>query len=210
MTSTLIDYFKKTASLLWSLFSWLCPLALFLLAIYIPKIFWDLKFQEYIDFLKILIWPYTILIILFFFKKVVTYLFFSMDEFNFFGAKGNLKNVNEVILEEVEKKFLEKENEERRKTDIENLNTEIKKKEEALSNAKGTAEENLKLANEIMAEWKKSNKKNADDIRDLEAKNLRLKEIISELTTAAPEVNSISNTDDQKTSDPIKDESNTN
>lgn len=180
-------------SLLGGLFLWLSPLALFLLVTYLPKILWNPSFNDYLEFLKILVWPYTVLVILFFFKKVVTYLFFSMDEFNFFGAKGNLKNVNEVILEEVNKRFLDKENEEKRRNDMEKLNAEIKSKESEISKAKGTADENLDLAREIMKEWKKSTEQNKKTISDLSAENKKLKEIMSSLPVSNIPPDSVQN-----------------
>lgn len=183
MIKNIINKLKNVFSIFGGLFLWISPLTLFFLVTYLPKILWNPSFTNYIEFLKILVWPYTVLVILFFFKKVVTYLFFSMDEFNFFGAKGNLKNVNEVILEEVNKKFLEKENEEKRKNDMEKLNAEIKIKESELSKTKGTADENLDLAREIMKEWKKSTEQNKKTILNLDTENKRLKEIVSSLPT---------------------------
>lgn len=181
MVRSVFNKLKIFFSLLNSLFLWLIPLSVFLLATYIPKILWNLGFIEYIDFLKILVWPYTTLVILFFFKKVFTYLFFSMDEFNFFGTKGNLRNVNEVILSEVDKKFIERENDERRQIYIDELSADIKKKEEEIKMAKGDANENLRIAKEIMEAWKESTKKSEENTNDITGKYNKLKEIFSEL-----------------------------
>ncbi|HPW34555.1 MAG TPA: hypothetical protein PK367_02230 [Candidatus Paceibacterota bacterium] len=210
MIKIVINKIKNLLLLLRGLFFWLFPLVLFLISTYVPKILWNPSFNDYLEFLKILVWPYTVLVILFFFKKVVTYLFFSMDEFNFFGIKGNLKNVNEVIIEEVNKRFMDKENEEKRQKDTEELNEEIKIKEIEISKAKGTAEDNLKLAKEVMKEWKKSIEKNKKTIFELDAENKRLKEIVSGLSTTISEASSVSNNDDSKTSDPILDENSIN
>jgi len=207
MIKNILNKLKNLLLLLGGLFLWLSPLTLLLITTYLPNTLWDLSFGEYLEFLKILVWPYTVLVILFFFKKVVTYLFFSMDEFSFFGAKGNLKNVNEVIIEEVNKKFLEKENEEKRKDDTEKLNAEIKSKESELNRAKGTADENLILARKIMEEWKKSTEQNKKTTLDLDAENRRLKDIVAGLPPIVSEVSSISNINDSKTSDPIPEES---
>ena len=200
MIKNLVNKLKNSSLSLWGLFVWLLPLAIFLISTYIPKILWNPSFNDYIEFLKILIWPYTVLVILFFFKRVVTYLFFSMDEFNFFGAKGNLKNINDVITEEINKKYLEKENEEKRINDMEKLNKEIKIKELEISQAKGA---NSELVKGIMQLYKKSKEQTIS----LDAENKRLKEIISGLSPIVPDVASVSNFDDSKTSDPIPEES---
>lgn len=64
-----------------------------------------LIFKGFIQLLGIIIWPGVLLVSFWYFRKVVTYLFFSMEEFNFFGAKGRLKNVEVMIEEEATKKI---------------------------------------------------------------------------------------------------------
>lgn len=196
---------KNLVKMLEGWFLWLAPLTIFLVALVAPSYLF--KF-DYLKFVEAIIWPFTTLTALFFFKKVFTYMFFSMDEFSFFGLKGHLRNVNEVIIEEVNRKFLEKINEEKRKDETEKLNLEIKSKESEINKAKGSAEENLELAREIMKEWKESIKKNAKTILSLEAENRRLGEIVSRLPTPYTVVeSSIPVIDDAKTSDPISEES---
>ncbi len=46
-------------------------------------------------------WPLTVLVLAFFFQRVLTYLFFSLDSYNFFGASGTLRPVEDVIEEQV-------------------------------------------------------------------------------------------------------------
>ncbi len=46
-------------------------------------------------------WPLTVLILAFFFQRVLTYVFFSLDSYNFFGASGTLRPVEDVIEEQV-------------------------------------------------------------------------------------------------------------
>lgn len=196
---------KNLSRLLEDWFMWLVPLTLFLIALIIPTYLFKLDFLRFIE---VLIWPFTMLTALFFFKKVFTYMFFSMDEFNFFGLKGHLKNVNEVIIEEVSRKFTEKEKEEKRTKDMEELNLEIKNKETEVNKAKGSAEENLSLAREVIKEWKESTRKNAKAIIDLGTENKRLSEIVSRLPAQyISEASSTSVMDDTKTSDPILEES---
>lgn len=183
---------------------WLAPVSIFLIAIIGPVYLFKLDFLKFVE---VVIWPFTTLTALFFFKEVVTYLFFSMDEFNFFGAKGHLKNVNEVILEEVNKRYSEKESEERRKSEMEKLNNKIKSKEDEISKAQGTADEHLELAGEIMKEWKKSTEQNKKTILGLETENKQLKEIVSSLPSYTSEANSTLVIDDNKTSGPVLEES---
>lgn len=169
-----MERFRNFSTTIRNLLEWLYPFFGFLIILFFVKILFlkDVNFNEFIELLKVLIWPFTVLVILFFFKKVFTYLFFSMDEFNFFGAKGSLKNVNEIILEEVEKKFLEEKEEEEQKKIMKKLNTEINK-------TKGTANENSAIARKVMAEWKKSTKQSKETINDLTNENKRLREITS-------------------------------
>lgn len=174
-----MERFKNFSFAIKNLLEWLYPFFGFLIIIFFVKSIFlkDVNFNEFIELLKILIWPFTVLLILFFFKKVFTYLLFSMDEFNFFGAKGSLKNVNEIILEEVEKKFLKEKEEEEQKKTMEKLNTEINKK-------KGKASVYLAIARKVMAEWKKSTKQNKETINNLTKENKRLREITSSFSTS--------------------------
>lgn len=217
MTQEIKDKLKNFLIVLRGFFLWLMPLAIFLLFTYLPKVLWNTSFKDYLDFLKIIIWPYTVLVIIFFFKKVFTYLFFSIEGFDFFGINGTLKNVNTVISEHVDKKFLEEKNGEKTKVDMEKLKKEIEVREKQISIKAGeveganvSAEKNLKLAGEILKEWKESAKKNEKIITDLYAENKKLKDALNNLPPVVSEINSASNIDDSKTSNPIKDESNIN
>lgn len=196
-----MDLLYKLLLNLLGLFEWLFPLTFFILVLCLPRIIWHPSFTEYLNFVNILVWPYTILVILFFFKKVVTYLFFSMDEFNFFGAKGTLKNVNEVIVEEVNKRLFEEKNEERRKVEMKTLSNEIKEKETLLQKAEGTADENFIFAKDVLKEWKSSSEKSKVLINELTAENNRLKEIISGLPNGVALVNAVQRFGGQETSD---------
>ncbi len=145
------DQTKNLVVLLGSLFWWLAPIALLLLASYVPVVFWKPSFGAYVSFLSVIIWPFTAFVILFFFKKVATYMFFKIDGFNFFGAKGNLKNVDEVIEDEVTKRMAEIKNEEK-------TQGEIKKMEAELNEAHGSADEYKKIAKEFLVKLREANK----------------------------------------------------
>lgn len=211
MWHKIYNQFKNLFKITGGWFMWLAPLALLLIALFAPTYLFSVDFLKLVE---IVVWPFTILTTLFFFKKVVTYLFFSMDEFNFFGLKGNLKNINEVIVEEVNKRIFEKEREDKRRDEMEKLNAEIvkkggeiEKKQREITTTKTSAQEYINLAKEIFKEWKKSTEANNKAMSDLETENKRLKEIVSGLSPNTPEVSSVLQVDDSKTSDPIQEES---
>jgi len=101
----------------------------------------DLGYKEYIQILQILIWPSIVLTAILFFKKVFTYLFFSMEEFGFFGNKGKLKNVQEVINEKVEERI-------KRKKEEENLELKMKEFEKELQDVNQSKDDEAKKAEE--------------------------------------------------------------
>ncbi|MDD5083602.1 MAG: hypothetical protein PHT88_01515 [Candidatus Moranbacteria bacterium] len=202
----LIEKIKLVLFHLGKMLLWLMPAAIFLIALSLPRMIWNISFRNYLDFVKVLIWPFTALTILFFFKEVVTYLFFSMHEFNFFGAKGNLKNVNEVIMDGVNKKFLEEKNERKRNTEMLKMSTKIKENENEIKAARGNAEENLDLAKDIFKQLRASENEFKEIIAGLETENKRLKEATFGSTQLVSEVNSLPNIDNNATSDPVLEE----
>lgn len=103
--------------------------------------FGNLDYKEYIQILQILIWPSIVLGALLFFRKVFTYLFFSMEEFGFFGNKGKLKNIEEVINEKVEERIKR----EKEQVDIE---LKMKKFEGKLQNVTQSKADETKKAEE--------------------------------------------------------------
>ena len=101
----------------------------------------NLGYKEYVQILEILTWPSIVLMALLFFRKVFTYLFFSMEEFSFFGNKGKLKNVEEVINEKVEERI-------KREKEQENLERKMKKFEQELQNVIQSKDDKVKKAKE--------------------------------------------------------------
>lgn len=105
-----------------------------------------------IELLKVIAWPLVIFLALWFFRKVFTYLFFSMDEFNFFGAKGRLDNPIDMIKREA-KKLKEKDDEEQK---IMQKYSEYEKTITNLQNSKSEesqkALDNLSFARELIRE----------------------------------------------------------
>ena len=153
VTYKIFEQTKNLLRIIGYLFWWIVPFALFLLATFLPRVIWNISFDDYLEFLKILVWPISALIILFFFKKVIAYLFFSIDGFNFFGAKGEIKNVYDLITEKVNERFENEKREKERESEVLRLQKEIE------SNS-GRADENLETAKEILSEWKKTIEEN--------------------------------------------------
>jgi AAA+ ATPase superfamily predicted ATPase len=52
-----------------------------------------------IELVRIAAWPVVVVSAFMFFRKVLAYVFFSMKEYNFFGIKGELKDIETVIQE---------------------------------------------------------------------------------------------------------------
>lgn len=149
----MINYSRYKFKHVWNHFTGLCiliwPVILFLSILCLFKIAGYLDFDNFVKITEVLIWPITVLILLYFFKRVVTYLFFSLDEFNFFGTKGELKNVRDLIIEKVNEKF---ENE-KRELDTEKKLDRLQKEVNSYS---GITDKSLQTAKEIMSEWKKT------------------------------------------------------
>lgn len=108
---------------------WIFPLVIFLVFMALLYFFLDMSWKEFVELLKLFIWPVTILIILFFFRKIFTYLFFSIEEFNFFGAKGRLKNIQDIINERARKLRDREKTEEQQKKKLKFFEEEITNKQ---------------------------------------------------------------------------------
>lgn len=113
-----------------------------------------LTYERFIEITKIIIWPTIVLASLLFFRKVFTYLFFSMEEFNFFGVKGRLKDIREVIEEKVSDKMSEIEEQKEREAVIGQFASKLESTEKSEQNTKAQAEESQKLAREIFKMYK--------------------------------------------------------
>lgn len=64
---------------------------------------WGVLTDKFLALLGIISWPIVILIVLVYFREVLAYMFFSMEQFNFFGTTGKIKNVETMIREEANK-----------------------------------------------------------------------------------------------------------
>lgn len=106
-------------------------------------------FQQLIQLLQTLIWPIIVLLGLLFFKKVFTYLFLSMEEFNFFGNRGKLKDIRDIIEEKVEKRIKEEKEQENRKIESAKFTAELEKVKKSKSNSDKKIEETENLTKKI-------------------------------------------------------------
>lgn len=105
-----------------------------------------LTLDQSIKIIDVLIWPTVTFIAIVFFRKVFTYLFFSMDSFNFFGMRGHLRNVQEVIVEKANEMRDREKEEARFKESLDDLrNTRTNQLEKAVALAESLSEDNLKL-----------------------------------------------------------------
>jgi len=113
-----------------------------------------ISYEQFLNILKILIWPTVVLLALIFFKKVFTYLFFSMEEFNFFGNKGILKNVQEVIEEKVQQRVEEEQRKKEGQLIVKKIEDELEVVRSSQKNSDKKSQERLTLAQEIFKKYK--------------------------------------------------------
>jgi hypothetical protein len=126
-----------------------------------------LGYEQFIGIVQTLIWPAIVLIGLLFFRKVFTYLFLSMEEFNFFGTRGKLRDAREIIEEKVEKRITEERERKVREEEATEFATELKKAKDSKEDSDKKAEENLKIAKEIFGKYQDISKTNAEMTKEL-------------------------------------------
>jgi hypothetical protein len=122
------------------------------LIVVIGKYSWyqNLSFKQIIDLIELLVWPVVAFTSLMFFRKVFTYLFFSLEEFSFFGTKGRLKSVQEMIQTKASELF---EKEKRDKEDqeiIKSLGSSTANTQKAIDLAEKLFEDKKTLQREIL------------------------------------------------------------
>jgi hypothetical protein len=153
------------------LFDWSCTVLSY--AIPIGLVAWLLiidyqggfTFDQQSSLLKIIVWPAVVLIALFLFKKVVTYLFFSMDEFNFFGNKWHLRDIREVINEKVKELSETQKREEQRliyENEIKTRVSALEKENATITEWRDLATDSIKLYKELTDDYKKIYKENIE------------------------------------------------
>lgn len=147
-------------------------------AIALPGLIWDFSFDNYIKILDILIWPLALLISISFFRKVFTYTFFNLDQFNFFGTKGELKKIEDVIKQESLKLYNSEKKEEEMLAALglkeEQFRLDIDKLKLEKTSQAQKAKENQELVKELFKEWKKTIK----DLSVLREENVKLRNLL--------------------------------
>ena len=148
----------------------------------------NFSYEHFLGVIQIFIWPVVVLLVLLFFKKVFTYLFFSMEEFNFFGVKGRLKNITEVIEEKVEERIKEIEDNKKRNLEIERVSKELNKTKLSKEGSEKRVKEAIQLAEEVFKDYKVLIKEHGETTRELnelkEKQVMRNKSIRSALERA--------------------------
>lgn len=94
---------------------WSCSL---LLIVIIKE---GITLDQFIKLAAVFVWPAVVIVALFFFRKVFSYLFFSLEEFNFFGTRGTLKNVQDLIREKADALWKKERDSRRQKKDLARL-----------------------------------------------------------------------------------------
>ena len=124
-------------------------------------------YDQLIGLIGVLIWPAIVLSALIFFRKIFTYLFFSMEEFNFFGNRGVLKNIQEVIEERVQRRIEADQKEKEKQSAVEQIERELKIAKESQEHSGKQAQENLGLAKEIFEKYKSLSDENTKLTKEL-------------------------------------------
>ena len=155
------EKFKKN---FWIFINYLPCLIFVILFLVIIKLIFSTKisFDDFINLTEVIIWPMVIFASFLFFRKVFSYLFLSMEEYNFFGNRGAFKNITDVIEERVEKRMSEINSEEKYKNEYK----KIEKEAELLKNQKISCEEKLKITDLWLKKSMVINKKLIDKIKE--------------------------------------------
>lgn len=126
-----------------------------------------LSYEYFTSILKIIIWPAIVLVALLFFRKVFVYMFFSMEEFNFFGARGVLKDIRKVIEEKVQERIQQEKNQEERNKEINKFTEDLKEANKLKGNAEKKASEISDIATDIFSKYKELSKQNTAMLNEL-------------------------------------------
>jgi len=127
----------------------------------------EVQFERIINILDILVWPSIVLFSVIFFRQIFTYLFFSMKRFNFFGASGELKGVEEVIEEEVQRTI-------QQEKEVQTRNETIKKLEKKLKIEGQSQKQILSVTEQVMGLYKEQ----SEEVN-------RLKKLLSQTTNTS-------------------------
>lgn len=116
--------------------------------------------EHWLRFFEIIAWPSVVVILLSLFKKIFTYLFLSVREFNIFGAHGRLRDPYEVIEERTAQKYKERITSEEHERHQEVLKRKIQNMEEELNSNALQRDELFLLSQEslrLLKEYRENN-----------------------------------------------------
>jgi len=129
-------------------------------------IYKGLTIEQFLKLVDILVWPVVIFSALFFFRKIFTYLFFTFEEFNFFGIKGQLRNpikvIDQIVEERIEQELGKKEREKKEKEYkkiIDDNKLELEKKEGEVEKINNFTRKVLDNFEKLYGEYKIINEK---------------------------------------------------
>jgi hypothetical protein len=127
-------------------------LLIFILVVSILVVIYQqgLTFDHLIILINSLIWPTIVLVALLFFKKVFTYFFFSLEEFNFFGTRGTLKNVEEMIREKADELWRNEKGQKKLKTERLDHQKELAELKDSKIQQTERANRAIKLTEEVL------------------------------------------------------------
>lgn len=109
----------KTPSPFRSFLVWFSPFFLFLLALFVVTSLSNESLEKYIRLLDVLAWPCAVLMIFFFFRKVLTYFVFAIEKkFNIFDVGDEFDSIPHMVREKAEELYA-----------LQNLGKEIEEKE---------------------------------------------------------------------------------
>jgi len=127
----------------------------------------ELNYEQYVALLDILVWPIIIFATFLFFRKVLFYLFFSIEEFNFFGAKGRLRSVTEVIDQKVQDTLRNEQDAQKRNEELKEIEAKLERAKLSKESSEEKAKENFELANGMLKEYRELLNKSISDTKEL-------------------------------------------
>jgi len=127
-----------------------------------------ITYEHFSGIIEILIWPTVVFFAILFFRRVFTYLFFSMEEFNFFGTKGKLKDIREVIEERVDLRIKEEKNQQIRAEEILKFSKELENVKKSKGDAENQANEYFELAKKYLSRYEKLSDQNVELTKELD------------------------------------------
>jgi hypothetical protein len=127
----------------------------------------NLTYDRFLELLRTLVWPMIVLVALLFFRKVFVYIFFSMEEFNFFGIKGGLKDIRKLIDEKVQERIQQEKDQMKRAAEISEFTKNLEDIQKSKDGAEQKAKENQEIAKTILNKYEHLSVKNDEMLNEL-------------------------------------------